>query len=257
MYQVYYNDFDPFCQRVLRKNVDSGALPKGTIDGRDIRSVNPEQLRQYQAWHLYAGIGGFPLGIGQILQEQRILTAGWPCQPHSTQGKRLAGADSRDGWTDVARFISTIKPDYFIGENVPALLTSQQGNYFYTVLQDLAEAGYTTEWGIVSACAVGAPHSRERLFIVSYPYNKRCKKCEFATCLREVQGILPSGLYKENGSYWIHQPCPDFVVNGLSYGVDRHRLKAHGNSLVPQIVTLLARGIALYDKHSHSTTNNT
>ena len=100
-----------------------------------------------------------------------IVTAGFPCQPFSTAGKRQADGDSRNMWPDTIRIIREVKPKYCFLENVPGLLsaTDQLGvRYFGTILGDLAESGYDARWRVLSAAEVGAPHKRDRLWIVAY-----------------------------------------------------------------------------------------
>lgn len=92
-----------------------------------------------------------------------ILTAGYPCQPFSNAGKRLGTEDPRHLWPYIADAISLLRPRFVVLENVAAHL--RRG--FDVVLQDLAAIGYDAAWTIVRASDVGAPHRRERLYIVA------------------------------------------------------------------------------------------
>lgn len=94
-----------------------------------------------------------------------VVSAGFPCQPFSTAGKGLAENDPRNGWPATIRIIRQIRPRVAWLENVPGLLSKP---YFGTILGELAEAGYRVKWDCVSAQEVGAPHIRERLWIVAY-----------------------------------------------------------------------------------------
>ena len=100
-----------------------------------------------------------------------VFTAGFPCQPHSLAGKRQASDDSRDLWSECVRAISTLRPRYAVLENVPGLLTSESGRFFNRVLSDLAKIGYVGRYDVLSAAKCGAPHRRERVWIVAYPAN--------------------------------------------------------------------------------------
>jgi DNA-cytosine methyltransferase len=102
-----------------------------------------------------------------------IITGGFPCQPHSQAGKRLASKDERDLWYECKRAVSEIRPRYALFENVAGLLTSERGGFFNRVLSDLAEIGYDAEWDIIPASALGAPHRRERVWLISYPNEIR------------------------------------------------------------------------------------
>jgi DNA (cytosine-5)-methyltransferase 1 len=96
-----------------------------------------------------------------------ILTAGYPCQPFSHAGQRKGENDGRHIWPEIKTIISKLQPKLAILENVRGHLTLG----FKEVLQDLAQIGYDASWAIVRASDVGAPHRRERLFIIAKPSN--------------------------------------------------------------------------------------
>jgi DNA (cytosine-5)-methyltransferase 1 len=158
-------------------------------------------MRQLTHGSLFAGIGGFDLGferagiktVWQVeidpfcravlerhfpdarryqnikrvkrLQPVDIVGGGFPCQPVSLAGKRRGSADKRWLWPEFYRIVRLLRPNYVIVENVPGLLSSGMG----VVLGDLASIGYDAEWQIISAADAGAPHLRERVWIVAYP----------------------------------------------------------------------------------------
>jgi len=94
-----------------------------------------------------------------------LICGGFPCQDISVAGKGAGLAGERSGlWNDFARIIRTVRPRWVVIENVPALTARGLG----TVLGDLAEIGFDAEWHCVPASAVGAPHRRERMWIVGY-----------------------------------------------------------------------------------------
>ncbi len=94
-----------------------------------------------------------------------LVAGGFPCQPVSSAGKRLAQADSRWLWPAFAQVIRHLGPRLVLVENVPGLLVRGMGD----VLGDLASLGYDAEWDCVPAAFVGAPHIRNRVWIVAYP----------------------------------------------------------------------------------------
>ena len=98
------------------------------------------------------------------VQPVDILTGGYPCQPFSHAGQRKGKNDERHLWPYVLDAIRGIRPRYAILENVSGHLSLG----FDIVLTDLAEIGWACEWGTFRASDVGAPHRRERLFIVAY-----------------------------------------------------------------------------------------
>ena len=104
------------------------------------------------------------------LEPVDLICGGFPCQDISNAGKRAGIEGERSGlWSEYARIIRELRPRYVIVENVAALLARG----IDVVLRDLAESGYNAEWDIISAAAVGAPHRRERVWIVAYPKGER------------------------------------------------------------------------------------
>lgn len=116
----------------------------------DVRTLTAAQLRK-------DGI----IGYGKPLD---LLSAGYPCQPFSSAGKRLGEADDRHLWPEVARLLYELRPTWFIGENVAGHVSMGLDD----VLSDLASIGYEARVFLIPACAVGAPHRRDRIFIVGY-----------------------------------------------------------------------------------------
>jgi DNA (cytosine-5)-methyltransferase 1 len=98
-----------------------------------------------------------------------IITGGYPCQPFSHAGQRRGINDERHLWPYVADVIRVLRPRLCVFENVPGHLTLG----FDTVLADLAGVGFDAEWGVVSAAEAGAPHRRQRLFIVATDASSR------------------------------------------------------------------------------------
>jgi DNA (cytosine-5)-methyltransferase 1 len=93
-----------------------------------------------------------------------VICGGFPCQDISLAGKGAGLAGARSGlWYEFARIIGDIRPRYVIVENVAALLSRGMA----TVLGDLSTLGYDAEWHVISAAAVGAPHRRDRVWIVA------------------------------------------------------------------------------------------
>jgi site-specific DNA-cytosine methylase len=94
-----------------------------------------------------------------------LICGGFPCQDISVAGKGLGLAGKRSGlWVEMHRIISELRPRYVIVENVAALLSRGME----TVLGDLSQIGYDAEWHVIPASAVGAPHRRDRVWIVAY-----------------------------------------------------------------------------------------
>jgi len=110
---------------------------------------------------------------GQDIKEPvDILTGGFPCQPYSVAGKQKGTNDDRYLWPEMFRVIKEVKPTFIVAENVRGLINIQDGMVFETVCSDLESEGFEIQTFIIPAAGVGAPHKRERVWIVGYSkYN--------------------------------------------------------------------------------------
>lgn len=194
-------------------------------------------------------------------QEMVILTGGFPCQPFSHAGRRKGTADDRYKWPEMFAVIRNVKPDWVIAENVRGLTTWNDGMVLETVCADLESEGYEVRPYIIPACSVGAPHRRERVWIVAYNGRKRWQQ------RRESKPKWSSGNDKRQGwatSDWREvalATCHDGVDDGLPRKLDgatyrgkrtdwisaaqhrKERLKACGNAIVPQVAMEIFQSI--------------
>ena len=102
-----------------------------------------------------------------------ILTGGFPCQPFSHAGRRQGTADDRYKWPEMFAVIQNVKPNWVIAENVRGLVTWNDGMVLETVCADLESEGYEVQPIIIPACAIGAPHRRDRVWIIANRNNTR------------------------------------------------------------------------------------
>ena len=163
--------------------------------------------------------------------EVDIICGGFPCQDVSVAGQREGIGGARSGlWGHFARLIGEIRPRIALVENVPGLLDRGIG----TVLGDLAALGYDAEWHVVSAAQLGAPHGRERLWVVAYPEGQRAGQLRWGK--RAQEGAAAWGVH------WPEcQPPSERVVDGVPHGVDR--LTALGNGIVPAVAEFVGRAV--------------
>ena len=211
-------EIDPFCQKVLAKHWP------GVKRYGDIRTVDdPEWVD--------------------------LIAGGFPCQDVSEVGGRSGITGKQSGlWSEMLRIVCLLRPRFVLVENVPGLLNRGIG----TVLSELACSGYDAEWSTISACSMGASHTRERLFIVAYPNAERSQAggsigngygSEVATRRAGSQYLhppkIPSGC--EVKSAFASEPAMDRVADGIPDRIQR--LKGLGNAVVPQVAEWIGRRI--------------
>ena len=198
---IFTVEIDDFCNNVLKKHFD-------VEQHRDIKEFNGEKYH------------------GTI----DILSTSDPCQPFSFAGKRGGTTDDRFLWPETIRVIREIKPSYVVFENVPGFISMA----FETVASDLEAEGYTVESFVIPACAVGAWHRRDRLWIIAnnekLKRSNRCPKKERKYKTSQIQnrrlyGTVPNtGLLRqakhEEQTMGVEQCCeitdvPDSSSKGL------------------------------------------
>ena len=101
--------------------------------------------------------------IGKDAPSVDVLAGGFPCQPVSVAGRQLGKDDPRWLWPEFWRLIRILRPRVALLENVPGLFRHGFGG----IISDLAASGYDAEWDCIPAAAVGAPHRRDRVFIIA------------------------------------------------------------------------------------------
>jgi len=163
---VGHVEIDPYAQKVLLKHwPDVPLLP-------DVTKVN-----------------------GDEFGEVNVLAAGFPCQDLSVAGKQEGIHGKRSGlYDEIIRIARVCRPKYIVLENVAALLTGANGEWFAYVVSRLAQIGMSVEWQVIPARAFGFPHLRERVFIVAH------------TELRRPQG---------RNKYTTEQPCENVPEGGF------------------------------------------
>jgi DNA (cytosine-5)-methyltransferase 1 len=203
-------DCEPYAQAVLRKH-----WPDVHVHG-DIRQVRGD---------LYAGV--------------TLLTGGFPCQPFSVAGKQRGKDDNRYLWPEMRRVIRESRPAWIIGENVAGIVNLALD----TVCADLEAEGYEVEPIIIPACAVDAPHRRDRVWILANSVNKGLQRTELCEAFGKSAGASRSAseCFGIEGSCWPTEPNVGRVANGIPNR--SHRLKGLGNAIVPQVASEIIRCI--------------
>jgi DNA (cytosine-5)-methyltransferase 1 len=188
-----------------------------------------------------------------------LLTAGVPCQPASCAGKRGGHNDDRWLWEETFRVIAEVKPRWCILENVAGLLSLEQGVVFDYLLTELENQGYETQTFCLPACAVNAPHRRDRVWIVAHQQQTESTGT-YCGCIEDCHAPDTEAIYAQGceggqremqsrgsswGIPWIEvatRLCR--VDDGLPQKLDRvNRLKALGNAIVPAVAFQIIKAI--------------
>ena len=160
----------------------------------------------------------------------QVVSGGFPCQDISSAGKGAGLDGERSGlWREMARIIGEVRPDHVLVENSPMLTLRGLG----TVLGDLASMGFHAAWGVLAASEFGAPHRRERIWIVAHTdaglvRTPRAPEAQAGPANLHQHGIGEAGRV---GSWWDVEPEPCSVVYGVAGVVDE--LRPFGNGQVP------------------------
>lgn len=156
---VGFCEFDNYCQKVLSKNFPS--IPIFS----DIRTLTKEKLNANRVTRI------------------DIICGGFPCQPFSNAGKKKGRQDDRDLWPEMFRVIKETKPTWVIGENVAGFI----GMEFTRTKVDLEGIGYRVLPFTIPACAIGAQHRRDRVWIIAHLDRSKLREQsnEFTECESE------------------------------------------------------------------------
>ena len=166
MMSSYYNDNDPYCADWLRSLIAEGLIPPGDVDERNITDVQGSDVAGYTQHHFFSGIGGWPLAL-QLAgwpSTRPVWTGSCPCQPFSSAGAGQAQADPRHLWPEWFRLIRECRPESIFGEQVAAAIG---WGWLDGVSTDLEAEGYSIGSAVLGAHSLGAPHRRQRLYLVA------------------------------------------------------------------------------------------
>lgn len=105
-----------------------------------------------------------------------VISGGFPCQPFSTAGKRKGTNDDRYLWPEMLRAIQEIKPTWIIAENVHGIINIGSGLVFQNICLSLETEGYEVQPFIIPAAGKNAIHKRDRIWIIAYNNNHRCRR---------------------------------------------------------------------------------
>jgi len=156
-----------------------------------------------------------------------VVSGGFPCQDISAAGKGEGIEGERSGlWSEFARIIGEVRPSFVFVENSPMLASRGLG----TVLGDLAALGFDAEWGVLGAHHSGAPHKRDRIWILAYADRAQREGVQRAERIESehADACRPS--------WWKSEPNLGRVAYGVAARVDR--LRCIGNGQVSAVAAL-------------------
>ena len=163
---AYYNEIEPYAAQWLRNLIAKGLIADGEVDTRSIVDVAPDDLRGFTQCHFFAGIGGWShaLRLAGWADDRPVWTGSCPCQPFSVAGKGAGIDDARHLWPHFHHLIASVRPPVVMGEQV----AGKAGyGWFDGVRADLARENYASRGVDIPACAINAPHIRQRLYWVA------------------------------------------------------------------------------------------
>jgi len=204
-------EIDPHCSRVLERHWPD--VPRFN----DVRSVGPADLAPVD-----------------------LIAGGFPCQDVSYAGHGAGLDGDRSGlWWEFARIIREMGPRFVLVENVPGLLDRGMGD----VLGTLSDLGYDAEWSLVSACSVGATHTRQRLFIVAHSNRidgRQGVRHTVARAFRPLQEVGDFASARAGALSRLADPSALYGgADGIPDGPQRNR--AIGNAVAPDVAEWIGR----------------
>lgn len=184
-----------------------------------------------------------------------VISGGFPCQPHSLAGKRLAEKDERHLWPEFMRVVREIQPRAVVGENVPGILSTIHDS----VCADLEAEGYKVWTFCIPAYAVGAHHERYRVAIIAFDQSKPGLQADSEANTERTLWETREYTFVRHwdylpGSYWAtHKPPVYGMVDGIPGGMDgrmkyKEEMTAYGNAVVPQQFYPVFRAIWLLEQ---------
>jgi len=250
---VAFCEIDKYCRLVLQKHWKDIKIYS------DVREITKRQLEE----------------DGCKLPE--VITGGFPCQPFSVAGRKKGTRDNRYLWPQMFRVIKEFKPRWIIAENVRGIINIQHGMVFERVHTDLESQGYETQTFIIPAAGVGAPHRRDRVWIVANSrrtirgqQSSRNKESIESGTSQETKRSADSGSVARSSErekimadskrvyvqgqqdrprqkqsrrsgWWDIEPDVGRVADGVQGR--SYRLRGLGNSIVPKIAEEIGRAI--------------
>lgn len=248
METIAFCENDSDCHVILSKH-----WPKTPIF-TDIKELKAHRTDFGEILHLE---NGMPINLATSYDgEIDLICGGYPCTGHSVAGKKDGFKNEKSAlWGEYFRIIGEVRPKYCIIENSHNLRSTG----LVEVLRDIGKIGYNAEWSVISAYSVGAPHQRERIYIVLWradvpycdpfrPWQSVSEKEKTSCGWWSMRRFKRSPLFGKIGSF---EPKILRNVDGLSKGLlraEEEKIKQIGNAVVPQIAELIGKQLMKHER---------
>ena len=225
---IAFVEKDDYCQKVLKKHWPDVPIVGDIRDVEGIKKVvaNATRGRFQQCKREQAETDDFSQ-MGKVGMEYKrtdrkssvtLVTAGLPCQPASVAGKRRGTTDDRWLWPEGLQILSEIQPTWAIFENPTGILTLEEGLVFDDLLSEMESKGYEVQPLVIPACAVNAPHIRDRVWIIAH--NEGVRLCSTEENTKLGRNFRFTKCYQRNrksvNNMWAVEPKFCGMVNELS-----------------------------------------
>lgn len=223
---VAFCEQNEFCQQVIAKNFQNPPIYEDVYDLTKDRLITD--------------------GVIEKNGTVDIISGGYPCQPFSLAGKQQGKADERYLWEEFFRLVKELRPTWVVGENV----YGHVNNGMPTVISDLESEGYEVRAVVLQAADIGAPHKRERVFVVACNAERKSilQKDQTVSAFGSQWQAWQSLTWKHwrtfSDLHWsVPKPGICGMDDGFSRGMDKDRLIALGNAVVPQQIYPIFKAI--------------
>lgn len=243
---IGFSEIDPYCCKVLAKNFP-GVPNYGDITQLDGRAITAD-----------------------------LITGGPPCQPASFAGKRQGTADDRWLWPEALRVMREVSPTWVVFENVYGFITLNGGVEFEHLLTSLENEGYEVQPLVIPACAVNAPHRRDRVWIIAHLTQPRKRELSIQSRRSQYPRVDTHGGTEATSQCCCRRESQSRILrdfHGVSERLDGNkgrvafsdvaplstkrvphqtaRIRALGNAVVPALAAVILKAIREVNIENH------
>lgn len=215
---AYYNDVDEDVCAWVRELIKRRLITDGEVDCRDIRKVQPEELRGFRRVHFFNGIAVWDYSLRRAgwPDDAEVWCGSCPCQSFSNAGARKGFDDERNLWPEWIRLIRKCRPAVIFGEQVSGAI---KHGWLDIVQTDLEAESYAVGKAVLGAASVGAPHIRQRLwFVAKSLHAQRRQNLLYRSDGRDRQDERRPQAFGESGACGEVRDLADAGISGREVG---------------------------------------